>query len=131
MTHGEAARTKISLDQLGELEQAKAIGHAAPILADALAKLLLRPSEFSEKSLVGLGFFHRVQVFAQEVFYESQLEGLGIGGFSDDRRNASETCHLRGAPAPLTDNYLKLLTKSPHHDRLQHPSALERLGEFM
>jgi hypothetical protein len=131
MTHGEAARTKISLDELGELEQAKAIGHAAPILADALAKLLLRPGEFSEKSLVGLGFFHRVQVFAQKVFYESQLEALSITGFSDDRGNASETGYLRSAPASLSHNYLKLLTKSPHHDRLQHPSALERLGEFM
>jgi hypothetical protein len=127
VTHGEAARTKVRLDEIGQLEQAKAIGHAAPILADALAKLLLRPGELREKSLVCLGFFHRVQVFAQEVFYESQLESLGIAGLSDDRGDAHETGHLSGPPASFTHNYLKLLTMSSNHDRLQHAGTLEGL----
>jgi hypothetical protein len=127
VTHGEAARAKVRLDELGQLEQAKAIRHAAPILADALAKLLLRPGELGEKSLVCLGFFHRVQVFAEEVFYKSQLESLGIAGLSDDRGYARETGHLSSPPASFTHNYLKLLTKSPNHDRLQNTGALEGL----
>jgi hypothetical protein len=131
VAHGEATRAKISLDELGQLEQAKAIGHAAPILADTLAKLLLRPGELGKKPLVCFGFFHRVQVFAQEIFYESQFEGLCIAGLSDDRGDTRETCHLSGPPPSLTNNYLKLLTKPPNHDRLQHAGALEGLRELM
>ena len=74
MPHREPPRAQVSLDQGRELEQPQTVGDAAPIAPDALGKLLLGPPELREQSLVGLGLFHRIQIFALDVFDERHFQ---------------------------------------------------------
>src|SRR3989304_2736255 len=123
VTHGQPPRAKIGLDQFGELEQAQTVGHAAAVLADPLAELLLRPRELGEKTLVGFRLFHRVEVFAKQVLDERQLERFGIGGVTDNGRDVTQPGHLCSPPSPLADDDLELLAMTPYDNGLEPTRA--------
>jgi len=118
------------LNHSRELEQAKAIGDTAAILADALSELLLRPVEFSEKTLIAFRLFHRIEIFAEEVFDERQLERLGIRGVSNDRRDVAQAREAGGAPSPLADDDLELLAMAPDDHWLEQAGSLQGCGEI-
>src|SRR5262249_20427069 len=129
VAHRQSPRAKIVLDHARELEQAKAIGDAAAILADALSELFLRPVEFSEKTLIAFRLFHRIEIFTEEVFDECQLERLGIRGVSNNRRDVAQARQAGGAPPPFADDDLELLAMAPDHHRLEQARPLQGCGE--
>ena len=55
---------------------------------------------------IGLGLFHRVQVLAQEVLDERDLEALDVGGVPHDRGDPVEAGLARRSPAPLAGDQL-------------------------
>jgi hypothetical protein len=129
VAHRESPCAKIVLDHARELEQAKAIGDAAAILADALSELFLRPVEFSKKPLIAFRLFHRIEIFAEEVFDERQLERLGIRGVPNDSRDVAKAREAGGAPPPLADDDLELLAMAPDHHGLEQARPLQGCGE--
>ena len=120
---------QVGLDQGRELEHPQAIGDAAPIAPDALGKLLLGPPELREQPLVGLGLFHRIQIFAEQVFDQRQFQALGVGRFPDNGGNAGQAGQLGSAPAPLADDELVALADAPDDHRLQNACLLKRCRE--
>src|SRR5262249_7639064 len=131
VAHREEPTAEVFLDLGRELEQSNAVGDAAPITADALRQLLLRPSELREQPLIGLGLFHGIQVFAKEVFHQRQFEALGVSRFPDDRWNLCQSSDFGGAPATLTDDELIALSHSPHHHRLKNAGTPKGRREFL
>src|SRR3989304_9222156 len=106
MPHREPAGSQIGLDRLRELEKPEAVGDAAPILADALCQLLLGPGELRQEFLVGLGLLDRVQILAEQVLDQGELQALGIRRLAypcGDLLQARELCR---APPPLADDEL-------------------------
>src|SRR5689334_5546673 len=128
MAHREATCAQIGLDRLGQLQKTQAVRDAAAVARDSLGQLFLRPPEFGEQALVGLRLFHRIEVFAEQVLHQGELEGLGVGRFPDDGRNFHYSSHLCCSPTPLADDQLVALAESPDDHRLQHAALLQRLG---
>jgi hypothetical protein len=126
MTHREATGAEIGLDELGQLEQAQAVGNAAAITRDSLAQLLLRPRELGEQTLIGLRFFHRIQIFTQEVLDEGELEALRVARLANDRGNRGQPGELRRPPAPLAHDQLVAVAQTSDHDRLEHTALAQR-----
>jgi len=130
VAHRQSPRAKIVLNHARELEQAKAIGDAAAIFADALSEFFLRPVEFSEKTLIAFRLFHRIEIFAEEVFDERQLERLGIRSIPNDRGDVAQPCEAGGAPPPLADDDLELLAMAPDHYWLEQARSLQGCREI-
>ena len=105
---------------LGELEQPQAVGDAAAVSPNALGQLFLRPSELGEQPLIRLRLFHRVQILAQQILDERQLEALRVGGLADDRGDPGEARQLGGPPPALADDELIAFAEPPHDDGLQY-----------
>ncbi len=101
MPHREPVRAQIGLDDLGKLEQPQAVRDAAAISLNALGELFLGPSKLGEQPLIGFRFLHRVEIFAQQVLHERQLEALRVGHFPNDRGDPGEAGQLGGAPPAL------------------------------
>jgi len=53
----------------------------------AVRELLLRPAELREQLLIRLGLLHRVEVLAQQVLDERDLETLSVGRLTRDGGN--------------------------------------------
>ena len=119
VAHREPIRAQVRLDDLGELQQAQAVGDAAAVALDALGQLFLRPCELGEQALIGLRLFHRVQVLAQQVLHQGQLEALRVGRLADDRGDPGEAGQLGGPPAPLAHDQLVTIAQAPYDNRLQ------------
>src|SRR5262245_44944278 len=121
VAHREPSAAQIVLDRLRQTEQTKRVGDRAPLLAHALGQLLLRPPEAREELVEGLGLLHRIQVLAQEVLDERELEALGVRDLTDNRGDAGESCLACRAPAALAGDELIARTLAPNDDRLDHP----------
>src|SRR3990170_5530077 len=130
MPHREPSGSKIGLDRLRELEKPEAVGDAAPILADALGELLLGPGELRQELLVGLGLLDGVQVLAEQVLDEGELQALGIRRLAYHCGNLLETRELGCPPAPLSYDQLVPLPGSPDHDRLDDAGLAQGCGKL-
>ena len=60
----------------GSFSSRRQLAIAAPVPRDSLGELFLRPAELGEQPLVGFRLFHRVQVLAEQVLDQGQLEAL-------------------------------------------------------
>ena len=103
-----------------QAEQAKGVRDRAALLADTLGELLLSPAECAEELVVCLGLFHRIEVLAQQVLDQGQLEALRVRDLANDRRDAGRARLPRSAPPPLTGDELITGALSPHDDGLNH-----------
>jgi hypothetical protein len=129
MAHRESAFSEIGLDQRREFQETETVGDAASIPSDALSEFLLSPTILGDQSLIRLGLLHRVQVFTEQILDQRHLEALGIGGFSDDRRNLREASELGRSPPALADDQLVALPHTADDDGLKHACLTKRRGE--
>ena len=93
-------------------EQPETVGDRAPILADPLGQLLLGPAELREQLLIGLGLLHRVQVLAEEVLDERQLQALGVRSLTHDGGDPLEPSLAGRPPPPLAGDQLPAIHRS-------------------
>src|SRR3990170_26961 len=126
VAHREPSGAQVGLDRLRQLEQAQAVGDGAAVLADPLRQLLLRPAELREQVLVRLGLLHRVQVVAQQVLDERELEALRVRGLPHERGDPVEPGQARRAPAALAGDELVARAQSAHDHRLDHARRPDR-----
>ena len=131
MSHGQSAAPEILLDRLRQPEQAERVGDGRAVSSEATGQLLLCPAKLREEPLIGLGRLDWVEVFAEEILDQPQLEGLGITGLSHDRGHAGQAGLLRRPPAPLSDQDLVLAAAGPHHERLEHPRRTDGGGKLL
>src|SRR4029079_5966738 len=122
---------QIRLDGIGQLQKTQAVCDAAPVPRNSLGELFLRPPKLGEQPLVGFRLFHRVQVLAEQVLHQGQLEGLGIGRIPDHGRDSGYSSHLCGTPAALADHQLIGLAEAPDNHGLQEAALLQRLRQVM
>ena len=90
-----------------------------------MRELLLRPPELREQFLIRLRLFHRVEVFAQEIFDECDLEALRVGRLTDDGGNAREAGLACRAPAALACDQLIAGAVASHDHRLDDSGRLD------
>src|SRR5947207_3396417 len=107
------------------------LGAPAQQFAEPPRELFLRPAELREQLLIGLGLLHRIQILAEEVFHEGDLEALRIGRIPHDSRNTRQTGLARGPPAPFTGNQLITVSVAAHDDWLNHAGGLDRCRELV
>ena len=131
VAHREPPAAQVGLDLLREAQEAQGVGDRRAVLADPLGQLLLSPPELGEELLVGLRGLDRVEVLAQQVLNEGQLDALRVGRVANDRRNPIEARLLGGAPAPLAGNELIRPGSSADDDRLDDAGRLDRRGQFV
>ena len=111
-----------------ELE-ARHVGKAIP--ADALRELLLGPAELTEELVVRLGLFHRVQILAEQVLDQRDLEALDVRRVAHDGRDAREPGLAGGSPATLARNELIGPVHPPNDHGLDHARRLDRRRQFL
>ena len=120
MAHGQATCPEIFLDRLGEPEEPERIGDRRAVLPEALRQLLLGPAELGQEALVGLRRLDRVEVLAEQVLDEAELERLRVARLADDGRHPDQPGLLGGPPATLPDEDLELTPARAHHEGLEH-----------
>src|SRR5918996_3383399 len=113
MAHRQPPVAQVVLDGRGESQQAKRIGDRAPVLADPLPQLLLRPSEVAEELAIALRRLDRVQVLTEEVLDEGQLQALGVGHLPDNGGKPRPTPLLSGPPPPPAPRQFVVLARPP------------------
>src|SRR6266852_2800627 len=106
VAHRQPAASEISLDLVGQTQKPQDIRNRGSVTADPLAELFLGPAELLEKLAIGFGLLHGVQILAQKVLNERELEALGVARLADDRRNPLEAGLASGTPAPLSGDQL-------------------------
>src|SRR5207247_9095784 len=99
---------------LGQLQHAQAVRDRGPILADPLRQLFLRPTELGQELLIGLRGLDRIQILAQQIFDERDLDALRVGRVADDRGDSLETGLASSAPAALSRDQPKAVAVAPH-----------------
>src|SRR5207247_1724187 len=82
-----AAAAQVGLDRLRQPQQPQRVGDRRAVEAHALRELLLCPAELREQLLIRLGLLHRVEVLAEKVLDERDLETLRIGRLTHDGGN--------------------------------------------
>jgi len=117
---------KVRLDDVRELEQSHAVGDAAPVALNALRELFLGPAELGEEALIGLRFLHRVQILAEQVLDQGQLEALRVGHLANDRGDVDKAGQLGGPPAALADDQLIAFTNASDDDGLEYAALRQR-----
>ena len=131
MAHRQPPASQVGLDLLREPQQPQTVRDRRAILADPLRKLFLRPREFRQKLLIGLRRLDRVQVLAQEVLDERELDALRVSGLAHDRGNPIEAGLARRPPAAFARDQLIGASNSADDDRLNHAGRLDRSGELV
>src|SRR5437773_1920758 len=126
MAHREPAAAQVGLDRLRQPQQPQRVGDRRAVAAHALRELLLCPAELREQLLIRLGLLHRVEVLAEKVLDERDLETLRIGRLTHDGGNPRQPRLARGAPAPLARNQLIARPMAAHDDRLNDPGGPDR-----
>src|SRR5690349_14001959 len=126
VAHREPSAPEIGLNLLRKPQQPEAVRDRRAILPDSLGQLLLSPRELRQKLLIGLRRFDRVEILAQQVLDERELDALGVGGLSHDRGDPIEPGLARRAPPPLPRDELVRTSDSPNDDRLDDPRGLDR-----
>ena len=130
MPHRQPTRAQVALDRLGKLQEAQTVGDRAAVAADPLRQLLLRPLELRQQLLVGLGLVHRVQVLAEQVLDQGELQALTVGRLPKEGRDPFEPGELRGPPPSLAGDELIALALATDDDRLNQPGGPYRGGKL-
>src|SRR5580700_7955948 len=106
MAHAEAMFGNQELDFLRELQEAYYVGDRSTVFSGTAADFLMREAEFAAETLVGVGGFDWIEVFALNILDEGKLEHPRIRDILDDDGHLSDTGELRGAPSTLPSNDL-------------------------
>ncbi len=114
------------MDHGFELEEAERVGDRSAILTRALSDVFLGEIELVGKALKGARLFHRVQIFALEVFDEGHLEREFLRNLADDHGNAGQRGPLRRPPTALAGNQLVAKTDPPDDEWLDDPARADR-----
>ena len=85
-------------------QQAQHIGQRAAAFAQLFGGLLLGEMALLHQALAAQRFFHRVKIFALQVFHQRQLHGLFIVYISDHHRHFGQPGNAAGTPAALARN---------------------------
>ena len=97
----ELARLE-QLEQLvGQVEEADQVGDRRAAAADAPGQVLLGDVELLDQRRAGPRLLDRVEVLADHVLDQRDLQPLGLLGVADDGRHLVEARLLGRAPAPL------------------------------
>ncbi len=134
MPHREPPDAQIRLDLLRKSQESQRVRDRAAVAADPPGELLLSPAELSEQLLVGLGLFDRIQILAEQILDEGELETLGVGRVTNDRGNAFESGLSGGAPAALAGDELVASASPPDDHRLddsRHPDRRRKLVQCL
>src|SRR5215831_5800898 len=126
MPHREAPAAQIGLDRLGESQQSQRVRNRRAIEPDALSQFLLGPAELGEELLIRFRLFHRVQILAEKVLHERNLEALSVGCLAHDGRNAREPSLARRAPTTLARDELIAVAIATNDDRLNDSRRADR-----
>ena len=97
--------------------------------ADFFRNLVLRQAEAADEALIGARFFHRVEVFALEVFDQRNLARLGVAVLAHDGRDFRESRELCRAQTALARDELIAslgIRQPPHEHGLEHAIRLDR-----
>ena len=103
-------------------------------LANAFGDLILGETEIAMEPFVRAGLLDGIQIFALEVFDQSELENLAIAGCANDRRRLDKLELASGAPAAFTGNKFVLVAYLPDDERLDNaafPNALDKFLEML
>src|SRR5919201_4282930 len=130
MAHFERAAHQHLLRRLCEFQQAQQVAGRAARAADGVSRLLVRHLEFVDEAIGGRGLLHSVEIFALDVLDERHDERRLVGHLAHDRGNLLESCHLRGAPAPLAGDELIAAIDWAYHYGLQQPLRANRLRQL-
>ncbi len=136
MSGGQRLLFELLLDRRWQCQQSQGIGDVAAALADGLGDLCLATAELVHQAAVGFRLLQRRQILALQILDEGDLEHLGIAERPDDDRHLVQPGALRGAPAPLAGDQLKigarlaaLALHRPHEQGLDHAFFADRLNQ--
>ena len=133
MARREAALAHMLTHIVGQGQQAHRVRHMLAALADLGRNGVLRAAEPVDQRLVGLGFFHRVEVRPLHVLDDCNLERLAIVHLAHDRGYDRKACPARRAPAALARDdleHLRLARIGPDQDRHDHALGADRVGQL-
>src|SRR5262245_20517212 len=88
VAHRQPPTSQVGLNLLREPQQPQTVRDRRAVLADPLRELLLRPREFRQELLIGLRRLDRVQVLAQEILDQRELDALCVRGLAHDCGNS-------------------------------------------
>ena len=85
-----------------------------------------------QQSAEAVGFLHRVNVAALEVFNQLRLQRFGVGEVLDTNGDSGGFGHLRGAVTPRSEDDLKaLFAHRPHKQGRKNALGADALGQFL
>src|SRR5205823_13160399 len=91
----------------------------------AARNLLLGQAEIVMELVVGVGLFHRIQIFALDVFDEGDLQCVAVVmEILNYDRDALQAGLLRGAKSALAGDQPKLMIASPADNEWLHDAVL-------
>src|SRR5690348_7408970 len=130
MPHRQPPASQVRLNGLWQSEQAQGIRDRRAIETHAMGKLLLGPTELREELLIRLRLLHRVQVFAEEILDEGDLQTLRVGRLADHGGNPRQACETRSPPSALPRDELIARANTADDDRLNDARRPNRGRKF-
>ena len=95
-----------------------------------VATCCVRLAEVLHERRDGVGEFHRVEVLADDVLDQGELEPLALVGVAHEGRDALDAGALRGLPSPLArDQLVAAFGERAHDHRLHEAARAQRLGQ--
>src|SRR2546428_6949172 len=91
-------------DMVRDIAQRKRFGHRRARASDLAGHIVVRVIELLREAIEAVGFFKRCQVFALDVFDQSELEGFGVIGDLFDTGELAESGGASGMIAALPGN---------------------------
>ena len=102
-----------------KVPQAHEIGDMAARFANDPTQLFLTMAIVVDQPAIGFPLFPGIELFALNIFNQSNFKRRAIIKLFNDYRDLVEFCALRGAPAAFASNNLILPAQIPHDDRLK------------
>ena len=133
MAGGQFTLGDIGLYFRRQFGQPHHVGDVAAALADDLGDVFLAAFEFVRERVIALRLFHRVEVFALDVFDDRDFERFGLRDVEGNDRHFVQAGELGGAPAAFAGDDLKAIRRAlhrAHHDRLDDAVLLDGGGEL-
>ena len=131
MPDGEAFVAEVGLDFGGEFEEAEGIGDDGAAFADACGGFLLGQLELIDQLGKPLGFFDRVEVFALQVFDESQFERSAVIRLADEDGDLGEAGEASGAPAAFAGDQFVAVIGGADDQGLHDALGADGVGEVL
>src|SRR5580658_4778909 len=119
------------LDFFRELQEAYYVGDRSTVFSGTAADFFMREAEFAAETLVGVGGFDRIEVFALDILDEGKLEHPRIRDILDDDGHLSDTCELCGAPSALPGDDLIAFLVLPNDDGLNNAVGANGRRQFL